>query len=291
MKVSLSFLNLSFFFIMHSYGNIIDTTSSSDTTSFEKKYRKFKIALDYSSENTFKGRKNTTNIPILSPFFKYIGKSGFFTQVSLVDVPTGKIKKVFDELDAGAGWIFNFSDQWDGSISYMHYFYDSGVARLKSAVKSDLNTSVGFDWDILYSQLLFDINADNPKNSNKGKAIPKHTKDYTLTFANTHYFYFYFKEGRKLTASPEADVLLGTQNFYAAYKGKLDATAHTKYQKQVTTFTLTAYILYLNVNYKIKKFAVGLTPSYTIPQNVPEGESSTPFFVMSGRVSYTFRSN
>jgi hypothetical protein len=44
------------------------------------------------------------------------------------------------------------------------------------------------------------------------------------------------------------------------------------------------------MSYKIKRFSIAAYPSYTIPQNVPEGESSTPFFVMSGRIAYTIKS-
>ncbi len=284
-----SFILALFIFVSNSYGKTY-LTDSIDTASVDIKYRTFKMALDYSSENTFKGRRNTTNIPVLTPYFRYTTKQGFFVKASIVDAPTQKkLTKLFDELDAGLGWMFDFSDAWNGSVSYTHYFYNAKVARLKSSVQSDFNLSTGYDWDIVYSQLLFDYNPGNPKLVVNGKKTPKRTQDYSITFANSHDFIFIFNNESKLIISPELDVIWETQNFLAAYKGKLD-TAPKKYLQQASAFSFAAYILYLNVTYKIKRFSIAAYPSYTIPQNVPEGESSTPFFVMSGRIAYTIKS-
>lgn len=262
----------------------------SDSSSSAEKHRKFKMELDYSSDNTFKGRKDTTNIPILAPFFKYTAKSGFFLQASLVNVPTPKAnkQKVFDELDAGLGWMFDFSDKWDGIISYTHYFFDSKIARIKAAVQNDLNATVGYDWDVLYHRLIIDYNSGNPNFvSKKGKKISTRSRDFSITLANSHNFSFDFSNNKNFTIAPEADALFGTQNFLASYKGK---TSDATYQKQASAFNLTAFMFYLTVSYEIKKWTFMLDPSYTIPQNVPNGESSSPYFVMSGSIYITFKS-
>ncbi|MBI3500421.1 MAG: hypothetical protein HY063_01390 [Bacteroidetes bacterium] len=264
-------------------------TAKKNASAKTEKFRKFRMGVDYSSDNTFKGRKDTVTIPIISPSFKFTAKSGLFLKANMVHVPAPKAKKkkFFDELDAGAGWNFDFSDDWDGSISYTHYFFDSKVARLKAAVQNDANAAVGYDWNILYSRILFDYNSGNPNLTYKGKKITKRTKDFSVTFTNVHDFEFTFRHKQMLTLSPEADVLFGTQNFLAAYKGQSDTT---KYQKQASAFNLTAYIFYATVSYEIKKFTFLLDPSYTIPQNLPQGESSKPYFIMSGSIYVTFKS-
>src|SRR5574337_59065 len=97
----------------------------SDSSETTQTHSKLKISANYSSNNTYKGRKDTTNTPIISPMLKYTTKSNFFFMATLVNVPGAK--KMFDELDLGLGQRFNFSDKWYGSISYSHFFFDSGV--------------------------------------------------------------------------------------------------------------------------------------------------------------------
>jgi len=265
----------------------VDSTKTSDSTKLSEKQRKLKIGIDYTSDNSFNGRKGTVKTPMLSPLVKYTARSGFYTEAAVVSAPTTKSKNIFDELDAGVGWLFDFSDNWDGSASYTHYVYASGVSRLRSSLQNDVSLSAGFDWDILYSRLIADYYLSDPKTSKKGKIKVKNSKDYNITVANMHDFDIKLTKNSMLTISPEADVLFGTQNFLAAYKGKTDTS---KYAKQASSFTLTSYLFYLDVKYRVKNFSILLSPSYTIPQNVPEGESATPYFIMSASVYYTFKS-
>ena len=268
----------------------LNDSITKDSTKAEK-HRKLKISLDYSSDNTFKGRKDSLNIPILTPFIKYTDKSGFFAQAALYNTPQQKkVTKIFDELDAGVGWIFDFSRKWDGAVSYSHYFYDPKIARIKSSVQNDFNAKLNYDWDVLYNELIFDLNVASAKYNTK-KKIQKKFIDYSVTLVSMHDFDVYLNKDStsKLTISPEVDLLFGTQNFLANYKKKNDGS-NIKYQKQASTFNLTAYILSLNVSYKIKKITAYLSPYYTIPKNTPNGESASPYFIMSASIYYTFKS-
>lgn len=279
-----------FLFLFFSYVSVFafdpDSTKAADSTKQVLKYSKLKVELDYTSDNSFNGRKNIIKTPLLSPLVKYTNKSGFFTQASVLSDPKNKSKQIFDELDAGLGWMFDFSDKWDGSVAYYHYFYGSGVSRLKASIQNDINLSAGFDWDIFYSRILADYYIGNPKISAKGKVKAKNSNDYNITLVNMHDFDIDLTKNSSLTISPEADVLFGTQNFLAAYKKKADTS---QYVRQASSFALTSCIFYLDIKYKVKNLSILLSPSYTIPQNVPVGESSTPYFIMSASVYYTFK--
>ena len=208
---------------------------------------------------------------------------------SLANTPGGK--KAFDEMDLGLGKRWRFSDKWDGSLSYTHYFFDSNVARIKAALQNDLAASAGYDWDILYSQLLFDWSEGSDQFKYKGKKVAQKTRDFTFTFANSHQFSWddVFKKDDDIIFMPEVDVLLGTQNFMATYKGKTEKTkANKAYQDQASKFSVTGYTFTLYFTYDIKKFSFSLSPYYTIPENAPAGESSASYFVLSASVYYTF---
>ncbi len=274
-----------FFYSISTFALNSDTTHEGSGTKREK-FRKLKLALTYSSDNVFKGRKAGSSIPVISPMIKYTTKPGLFAQVSLTNTP-GKKATLFDELDTRIGWIFDLSDKWDASFSYAHYFFNSKSARINATVQNDLDLSLGFDWNVLYSRLIADYSSGSSSFSKKGKSISSHTKDFSVTFMNLHDFSIDLTKKSKLIITPEADLLWGTQNFLSAFNGKTDSA---QYQKQVSAFSLTAYVLYLDVKYKRGKFYILLSPSYTIPQNVPTGESSSPYFVMSGSIYYLFRS-
>jgi hypothetical protein len=268
---------------MHALDNF--KLPADDSTTVKKKHSKLKIELNYASNNTYKGRADTSNTPIISPFIKYTGKSKFFVQGSLVNVPGEK--KIFDEMDLGVGKKIRFSDSWDGSVSYSHYFFDSNVARIKAGLQNNFSSFVGYDWDILYSQLYFDWSegSNSLKTKNKKITNTRRTSDVTFTLVNSHQFNFYVGK-TTITLMPEADILYGTQNFLASYKGKTDP-ANKKYQDQASKFTLTGYMFTLAIILDIKNFTIDLSPYYTIPKNIPGSGSTAPYFVMSASIYYT----
>ncbi len=130
----------------------------------------------------------------------------------------------------------------------------------------------------------------NNKFPSKEKILTQKSNDYSLIFSNSHVFSIddLLKKGDDFFITPEADVLCGTQIFLVKHKGKTNPTDKI-YQKQAAKFNLTGYLLSLELKYKIKKFTLELTPTYIIPENVPAGESSTPYFVMNASVYFTFK--
>lgn len=267
---------------------VLTDTEKTDSVKKDKKYRSVKLGIDYASAIAFKARKDTAKLYSFSPYFKYSGKYGFFTKINIVDVPG--TKKGFDELNTSFGWDFNFSQKWDGSIGYAHYFYNSKVARIKAAISNEISANVSYDWDFLYSYLGVDLDGGNNKFPYNGKMVSKKTRDYYLVFSNSHEFSFDFflKRVDDLTVTPGMDILFGTQNFLVTYKGKTDPTNIT-YQQKASKFNLTGIMLDLEIKYRIKKLTILLYPEYTFPKNVPTGESTKPYFVMNAGIYFTFK--
>lgn len=276
-----------FVFVSASLFGQVTSTVTPDS-SLPIKYSKLKIELDYSSSNTFIGRKDSINIPVITPYLKYTTKNRFFFTSSLVH--SSETKLFFDELDLGAGKKFVFSDNCDGSISYTRYFFDSKVQRLRSTVVDYFSTYIGYDYKILYSRLSFGRSGGSTKNGKKKVTTPKSLNDYCFTLANSHTFYFddVIKKDDEFYVSPEVDFQLSTQNFLVTYKGKKDAV-YKEYQKQASKFSFTAITFYLDVSYQIKNFVFDFMPYYTIPMNSPTGENSSPYLVYTGSIYYTIK--
>ena len=269
--------------------NILSTyAKGNDTIITKERYSETRFGMDYASVNTYNGRKDTNKIRVLSPSFQYVGKRGFYTNLSLVNVPHAK--KLFDELNTNFGWQHDFSNDWDANVSFSHFFYDSKVARINAAISNALNINLGKDWDVLYTNLDFNIDASNNKFPYRGKIIAQKSRDVFFDFSNAHEFAYSpsLSNGDSLKIIPKADILFGTQNFLVTYRGKTNL-ADKVYRKDAAKFKLTGYVISASLKYEIKKLTFELRPDYFIPKNVPTGESATPFFVMNGAIYFTFK--
>ena len=273
-------------------------SAKKDTTSVKKKQSAFKIEFDYVSNTTYMGRRDTVNVPTFSPLLKYTTKNKFYFETAFVNVPGGAT--AFDEMNLGVGKLFRFTSNWDGNISYMHYFFNSNAARINAVIQSDWNFYTALDWDILYTQLMYDASKGNDQFKYKGITVGQSTSDKMMTIANSHLFLIdkIFRKDDDLLIMPELDILYGTQNFLSAFKGKIPPKDATKlkqeedqaFQNQASQFGLTAYVVTLYVTYEVKRWSFAISPNYTIPENTPAGVSSTPYFVMAASVYYTIKS-
>lgn len=309
MKINKLFI----FFILISQGylsQIVKDTVVSD--SIDPVYRRLRLALNYSSANTFLGKKDSISIPIFTPTIKYTTSKDFFYQLNLVHSNT--TDKLFDQLDLRAGFNHYFNDQWNATISYTRSFYSKAVDRLNAIVNNDINIYVGYDWNHVYTALSVDYTTGSKdysytyqdtlwgKNGKKYALIDtKETgnvsaKDYTITLMNSRQFYFYglFNEYDKLIVCPEIDVYYGSQN---SVQQSSIARKLAKGKKQKTTtstdntsYPFMAYTFNLDLRYVYKKLTFNLSPYYTIPQNLASDiDTQKPFFVMYGGLFYTWK--
>ena len=311
MKINKLFI----FFILISQGYLSQTVKDTVVSdSIDPVYRRLRLALNYSSANTFLGKKDSVSIPILTPTIKYTTSKDFFYQLNLVHSNT--TDKLFDQLDLRAGYNYYFNDQWNATISYTRSFYSKAVDRLNAIVNNDINLYVGYDWNHVYTALSLDYTSGSKdysytyqdtvwgKNGKKYALIDtKETgnvsaKDYTITLMNSRQFYFYelFNENDKLIVCPEIDVYYGSQNSVQQSnvarklaKGKKQTTT-TSTSTDNTSYPFMAYTFNLDLRYVYKKLTFNLSPYYTIPQKLASDmDTQQPFFVMYGGLFYTWK--
>lgn len=262
-----------------------------DTAQSIPKYNRFRFSMNYSSSNTFFGRRDSIPIPLLSPSFRFTSHNNFFVLTSLVH--TNTTQKMFDELDVKMGYRYYFGDRLDASISYSRYFFNKSVTRLNSLVNRDFNMYLGYDFDVLYSSLSFDYTHGEKRfivpikvnNTIKYTTVNVSSKDYTLTWMNLRQFYFYdfLKNGDKLIFTPEVDLLFGTQNGLHVYNSNF-SNNYTP-----SPFQFRAYIANLDLLYVIDKWSFNFSPYATFPSNVSAGYSSNPYLVIYGGIYYTWK--
>jgi hypothetical protein len=300
------------FFLSHcifSQNSVLNDTITTDT--IDPVYRRFRVALNYSSANTFLGKKDSVSIPILTPTFKYTTSKDFFYQLNLVHSNT--TNKVFDQLDLRAGYNHYFNDQWNATISYTRSFYSKAVDRLNAIVNNDINVYVGYDWNHVYTALSLDYTSGSKdyaytfNDTIIGPLGKKHiiesketgsvsAKDYTITLMNSRQFYFYelFNDNDKLIVCPEIDVYYGSQNSVQQssvvrklVKGKKQKTTTSN---DNTKYPFMAYTFNLDLRYVYKKLTINLSPYYTVPQKLAtDTYVQKPFFVMYGGLFYTWK--
>jgi hypothetical protein len=253
-----------------------------------KKHAKLKFELSAASNNTFKGRRDTNNVPIISPLLKYTTKRNWYFSGTLVNEPGSQ--RMFDEFDLSIGKKIVFSDNWDATVAYSHYFFDSRVTRIKATVQNYASATVNYDWNILYSSLELSYSEANDKFKYKGKKVGNKTGDFSVYFDNSHAFDFddFLRKGNSLSLTPEADLVLGTQNYMASYTGRFNSN-NKAYKDKISKFELTAITFAFDVSYTIGNLTFDLYPYYTIPYNAQPGAESTPYFVMSGSIYYVLK--
>jgi hypothetical protein len=277
-------------------------------------YRRVRVALNYSSANTMLGKRDSIPIPIFTPTFKYTTAKDFFYQFSLVHSNTTNI--VFDELDLKVGKNFYVGDKWNFTVSYARYIFNKQVDRLSAVVNNDLNVYAGFDWGHeLYTGLSLDFTSgkkrvpyqtiDSLFNKKQNKYVLFdnsgytyiQAKDFTMTWMNSVTFYYYdllFQEDR-LIVTPEIDVIFGTQNGVetnASTKKLLKGNGKLSKSTSTTVRSNTPFLAYtfnLDFRYVFKRFALNLSPYYTIPQNIVSGAKNNPYFVFYGGLIYTLK--
>jgi len=274
-----------FFLINAAFGNNALVKLSNDTSLVKSKNQQLRLALKYSSANTFYGRKDSVSIPVLAPSLRYTAANNFFIRTALIH--TNTTQQIFDELDLELGYRFYAGEKWDFSSSFTRMFFSKKVSRLNSVANNDFNCYMGYDAGFLYSALSFNYTSGSKTISSKKRNISRtvFAKDYTLTWINSRDFYAFslLNEDDKLIISPEIDVYFGTQNGIQVYRKKEQAT------NIKSTFNAKALDFSLNMRYVLNQISISISPNYTIPLNVPVGDYSSPYVVFYGSIFYNLK--
>ena len=297
----MKFLKFLFFFFINSISTFgisqnnetiiadLDTVKK-DSIEILPVYNKLKLAFNYSSANTFLGRKDSVSIPILSPSIRYTSSKLFFFQSSLVH--TNTTSKIFDELDLKLGKRYYGGEHYDGSISYAHYFFNPQVSRINSFVNNDINIYNGFDFNFLYSALSLDYTYGKKsatittKKTGKTYTLTAVSRDISMTWMNLRQFYLYevIKPVDLLIITPELDFVFGTQNSIHLYHKKNNTANSSEAAFKTRAITFNLDFLYI-----LNKLSINISPYVTFPQNPSLGQSSKPYFVLYGGLFYTWK--
>ena len=211
------YIVISFFLAICSAANAAaciraDTRRSvADTDSVVRK-RSISLGVNYGSDIQFFGRTGPVKYPDLSTDAIYNFKSGFFIYGSAVQV--FGYTPVIDEIDAGAGYLFNYSKHATGTFSYTHFFFtDQAPPVIVSASSNDINFKNAYDFGALKTAATFDY-------------LFGAANDYFITFNISKYIepsWGVFDDQDYLSINPGASMIIGTQNFVGRYSAEHSA--------------------------------------------------------------------
>ncbi|TWI99420.1 hypothetical protein JN11_02737 [Mucilaginibacter frigoritolerans] len=178
---------------------------TADTDTVFKK-RSVSVGVNYGSDIQFFGRTGPIKYPFMSADAIYNTKTGFFLYTAIYKVLG--YNPLVDEVDVGAGYLFNYSKKFSGTISYTRFIFNKDAAAvIKSASSNDINLKNTFDWKFA-------------KSSITGDYLFGDANDYFITFSTSKYFetsWSIFDDKDYLSFNPTISAIFGTQNFVQRY--------------------------------------------------------------------------
>lgn len=171
--------------------------------------RSISVGVNYGSDFQFFGRTGPVTYPFLSVDAIYNFKSGIFVYASPVQVIG--YYPLIDEVDLGAGYLFNYSKKISGTISYSRFIFNKNTAKvIKSASSNDINFKNSFDWKLAKSSVVFDY-------------LFGSANDYFVTLNTSKYIetdWGVFDDKDYLSFNPSISAIFGTQNFVGRYSSE-----------------------------------------------------------------------
>ena len=229
----------------------------------------FKFGINYSSNDVFMGRTDSVTTPTVIPQVKYTFGNGIYLSGSLDYIPGRKKKKV-DGGDIAAGYDFDITDDLSAGVSFTKVFYSSASTQIASAIRSTINANLTYDiGDIISPSLSVDYNLNKQGISSDAFV--------NLGIAHDFIAVGIFGDADIFLISPTITVNTGTENFYDAYltkktlrTAKRTAAQNaliTKYESQLSEFSLLDYEISAPLEYKVKHFIFTFVPTYAIVKN------------------------
>ncbi|MBS1920681.1 MAG: hypothetical protein JST17_10550 [Bacteroidetes bacterium] len=217
----------------------------------------FKASVSYLSNDVYFGRKDSINIPYITPSIRYYNKSGIFFSAGASYLST---EKRIDAYTLGVGYIFA-SNKWDGEITVNKYFFNSQSYSVKSEVKGDAGAELAYNTGPVEISLTSTASFSSATDIAAGIGL-----DHSFSFIDDN-----------LEITPTVILNGGTQYYYDAYyrkrryvkkrKGQPDPRIITAYTLDPGNFRILDYEASLPVEYDVKKFRFGFTPTITFPVN------------------------
>jgi hypothetical protein len=221
----------------------------------------WQAGVSYLSNSVYLGRKDSLNLPYITPTIGYYHKSGLFITGSLSYLHSASQSQV-DLFELEAGYTFT-SNKLDGEISASKDFYNSNSYGVKSETKGSLDGSLSYDFGFIKPTLQAEI-AFNTK------------ADYSVGLGAGHSF---FAVDDNLEIAPSFLLNASTQNYYSSYYSKRKYSPRRKKANVPGGVTITAYLpnaaefkimdyeFALPVNYTAGDFTFNFTPTLAVPTN------------------------
>ncbi len=241
--------------------------NSSDTDTVIRK-QSATVGVSYGSDVQFFGRTGPITYPFVSADAIYNTKNGFFIYASGLKVLG--YNPFFDEIDLGAGYLYNISKNFKGSASYTRFFFNKDAAQIiKSASSNDVNWDNSYNWGFAKSGVILDY-------------LFGKESDIFVTLNTSKYIeskFSIFDDKDYLSFSPGVSAILGTQNFVQRYaddhRYRMDAAnlfasdpdnqlmAHNN-----SLFKMLNYSFKLPIAYNRPHYTFEFAYKYSIPINV-----------------------
>lgn len=164
------------------------------------------VGTTYGSDILFFGRTGPIKYPYVSTDVIVNSKNGFFVYGSAIKVLG--YNPLIDEIDVGAGYLFNYTKNFKGTISYTHFLFNKDAAAvIRSASSNDVNFKNSYDWKIAKSSVTVDY-------------LFGKLNDYFVTLNTSKYIetnWSIFDDKDFLSFNPTISMIMGTQNFVQKY--------------------------------------------------------------------------
>jgi hypothetical protein len=227
------------------------------------------LGVDYGSDVQFFGRSGPIKYPYASADAIYNFKSGFFIYSSAVQV--FGYTPLVDELDAGGGYLFNYTKKFNGTLSYTHFFFMNGAPPvIMSASSNDIDFKNAYDWGLVKTGATFDylFGAEN---------------DYFVTLNISKYIepqWGVFDDKDYLSFNPGISMIMGTQNFVRRFSMENSGELYIHnyipgldvlppfYNYDNGRFNVLNYSFKLPIAYNRPHYTFEATWKYSIPLNV-----------------------
>jgi hypothetical protein len=267
MNIRLIFAIAFFFFIKPDFVSAVVTNEDVTLTDDTSNFREYDFSIEYGNTRLYRGIKSSSH-PYLKPSFVYAAPAGFYAGIgSYFPLDSGNI----DETDLNAGYEFELSKKTTLSFELIHYFINNNQlanAYIKNEAELYFRHNFG---NFLRTKIYLDADF--------GKA----TKDYSVTINNSHEFAFNnaFAEDSKLLIIPEFSISAGTLNLVRKVKKDILSTE----------FSLTNYMLSIDVEYETGPFIFSTEAAYDFPidkkvQALQKNFKSDPVFYFTASITY-----
>jgi hypothetical protein len=250
-------------------GNMARIYADSDTV---PRKQSISAGVSYGSDASFFGRTGPVRYPFLNTDVIYNAKSGVFVYGSAYKV-LGSIPAI-DEIDLGAGYLYHFTPQFSGNVSYTRFIFDRNALIIKSASSNDINWKNSYDFKIFKSSVILDY-------------LFGESSDFFLSINNSRYFetsWGIFDDKDYLSFNPSINIILGTQNFVQKYSmnhpGRFGfgydfndqplapPSDPEKYARDNSEFNMLNYSFKIPIAYNRPHYTFEFAYKYSIPVNV-----------------------